>query len=121
MSCEAEFPDEVHCEPAAPGDERSTRAFLELFNNLTNGESFRAGGRAAATPCLALHRDRYRRGFVWIAYTCMLLGYWGAVWLIRALPFGRGRSLGLIVAVSGWLPPVACGLWLLWLIGLFRG
>src|SRR5262245_41887888 len=58
-------------------------------------------------------------GFVWGVYSCVLLGYWGVVWLIWALRLARGLSLAWVVALSGSLPPVACGLWLLWLSGFF--
>jgi hypothetical protein len=60
-------------------------------------------------------------GFAWGVYSCVLLGYWGAVWLLWALGFARGRSLGRVVAASGWIPPAACVLWLMWLSGFFGG
>ncbi|SRR5260370_1166224 len=60
-------------------------------------------------------------GFAWGVYSWVLLGYWGVVWLIWAVRLARGLSLVRLVAATGWLPPVGCGFWLLWLSGFFRG
>jgi hypothetical protein len=54
-------------------------------------------------------------------YSCVLLGFWGIIWLIGTLGFARGWSLGRVVAATGWLPPVGCGIWLLWLSRCFGG
>jgi hypothetical protein len=51
-------------------------------------------------------------GFAWSVYSGALLGYWGLVWLIWATYFGSRQSLWTIVAVTGWMPPVGCGLWI---------
>ena len=59
-------------------------------------------------------------GFVCRVYSCMVMAYWGIigmVWLCSV----RGRSLGRVVAMSSWIPPVACVFWLIWLSGFFRG
>jgi hypothetical protein len=36
-----------------------------------------------------------------------------------SLGCARGRSLSRVIAASGRIPPIACGLWLMWLSGLF--
>ncbi len=59
-------------------------------------------------------------GFAWGVYSYVLLGYWGMIGLIRALRVACGRSLVRLVVATGWLPPVGCGFWLLWLSGLFH-
>jgi hypothetical protein len=60
-------------------------------------------------------------GFVLGVYSCMLLGYWAVVAAVWMLGLVRGQSFRRLVAASGWLPPAACGIWLLWLSGLLRG
>jgi hypothetical protein len=45
-------------------------------------------------------------------YSLVLVGYWGAIGLVWLLRVIRGRSLNRVVAVSGWLPPVGCLLWI---------
>jgi hypothetical protein len=52
-------------------------------------------------------------GFVWGAYSCLLLCYWGVIWLICGLGFAKGRSLSWVVAVTGLLPPVGIVVFLL--------
>jgi hypothetical protein len=47
-----------------------------------------------------------------VFYTCLLLGYWGGIWLIPQRIFPHGRPLGWLLAVFGWLIPVGFGLWL---------
>ena len=60
-------------------------------------------------------------GVAWGVYSWLLLGYWAGVWLIWAVRLARGRLLGRVIAATGWLPPVGCGFWLLWLAGLLGG
>ena len=82
----------------------------------------------ALVPVVALHLLMWcfitgtstDAGFASSVCSCVLLGYWGVVWLLWALRIIRGRSLNWVVAVTGWFPPVGCGVWLMWLSGLFR-
>ncbi|MBM4068237.1 MAG: hypothetical protein FJ271_04750 [Planctomycetes bacterium] len=60
-------------------------------------------------------------GFAWTVYSCMVLLYWTTVWLIHAIGLVHTRSFAGVVAASGWLPPVACVFWLLWLSGVIGG
>jgi len=53
---------------------------------------------------------------VWWVYSIVLWVYWGVAWQISAPRHPDGWSFARVLAVSGWLPPVGCALWL-----LFRG
>jgi len=51
-------------------------------------------------------------GTVWV-YSVVLWVYWGVAWQISAPRHPDGWSFARVLAVSGWLPPVGCALWLL--------
>src|SRR5262245_17793187 len=79
---------------------------------------------AVAVPQLLMWLFTYTGldgGFVWGVYSGVLLGYWGVVWLIWTTRLAHGRSLAWVVAATGSLPPVACGVWLMGLAGFFGG
>jgi hypothetical protein len=50
---------------------------------------------------------------IWWVYSVVLWVYWGVAWQISAPRHPDGWSLARVLAVSGWLPPIGCALWLL--------
>jgi hypothetical protein len=59
-------------------------------------------------------------GFLFTVYSLTLAGYWGIIGLAALLSVLTRRRAAWIVATTGWLPPLACVLWLLYRTGFLH-